>query len=63
MPLSGFWPDGSILGGLMRIRALLIACLVVIASLIALPADAAGSIQFRKFVTTRQEPTGVAKLA
>jgi hypothetical protein len=32
----------------MRIRALLIACLVVIASLIALPADAAGSIQFRK---------------
>jgi len=32
----------------MRIRALLVACLVVIASLIALPADAAGSIQFRK---------------
>jgi P pilus assembly chaperone PapD len=31
----------------MRIRALLVACLVVIASLIALPADAAGSIQFR----------------
>jgi P pilus assembly chaperone PapD len=32
----------------MRIRTLLVACLVVIASLIALPADAAGSVQFRK---------------
>ena len=32
----------------MRIRALLVACLVVIASLTALPADAAGSIHFRK---------------
>ena len=32
----------------MRIRTLLVACLVVGASLIALPADAAGSVQFRK---------------
>jgi hypothetical protein len=32
----------------MRIRAVLITCLVVVASLIALPANAAGAIQFRK---------------
>jgi hypothetical protein len=32
----------------LRIRALLIACLVAASSLIALPANAAGAIQFRK---------------
>jgi hypothetical protein len=32
----------------MRIRALLIACLVAASSLIAVPANAAGAIQFRK---------------
>jgi Lamin Tail Domain len=32
----------------MRIRALLIACLVAASSLIALPANASGAIQFRK---------------
>ena len=35
-------------GVLMRIRALLVACLVVALSLIALPANAASAIQFRK---------------
>jgi hypothetical protein len=39
----------------MHIRALLIACLVVAASLIALPANAAGAIQFRKI---QYDPSG-----
>ena len=39
----------------MRIRALLIACLVVASSLIALPADAAGALQFRKI---QYDPSG-----
>ena len=39
----------------MRIRALLIVCLVVAASLIALPANAAGAIQFRKI---QYDPSG-----
>jgi hypothetical protein len=39
----------------MRIRALLIACLVVASSLIALPANAASAIQFRKI---QYDPSG-----
>ena len=35
-------------GSLMRIRALLIACLVAPSSLMVLPANASGAIQFRK---------------
>jgi hypothetical protein len=39
----------------MRIRALLITCLVVASSLIALPANAASAIQFRKI---QYDPSG-----
>jgi len=55
-PLSG--PIGlspNFRGFQMRIRALLVACLVVASSLIALPANAASAIQFRKI---QYDPSG-----
>jgi hypothetical protein len=39
----------------MRIRALLIACLVAASSVVALPANAASAIQFRKI---QYDPSG-----
>jgi hypothetical protein len=39
----------------MRIRALLVACLLTALSLIALPANAASAIQFRKI---QYDPSG-----
>jgi hypothetical protein len=42
-------------GGLMRIRALIVACLVTALSLIALPANAASAIQLRKI---QYDPSG-----
>jgi hypothetical protein len=54
IPPSGF--DRTVNSGVpMHIRALLVACLVTALSLIALPANAASAIQFRKI---QYDPSG-----